>query len=137
MDRHYLIHTYTDIDGNQQTERVYDMDFLMHGEITPDVVDDLYENASLYLSIVVGMFKFMGYSDDTDEILKICTTESDYMYKYKWTAEQRLAYEDMIRQAMKHALGASDDKIEHELSSFSLYGGAFTVSDYENLTTYN
>lgn len=129
-NKDYTYHTYIDNEGKQRTERIYTNEFLMNCKPSQELIDDLYESASLYLTFVVNMFKFTGHCNDTNEILKICTTDDRYMYKYTWTKEQRYEYEQQMKQIMRNCLGMTDDEITRELDVFNAFGGAFNLNDY-------
>lgn len=130
----FTVHTYIDKQGKERTERVYSNEFLMNCEPSEELVNDLYESASLYLTFIVNMFKFTGHCNDTDEILKICTTNSRYMYEYTWTIEQRKEYENQMRKIMKNCLKMDDDSIDREIEVFSAFGGAFNLDNYSALS---
>lgn len=99
--------------------------------MTDELLDILYDTPALYLSLVVNMFKFMGYSNDTDEILKICTTNRNYMYEYKWTKEQRSEYEKQVEKILRHCFNMDDEQVEREIDVFNAFGGAFSLDKYE------
>lgn len=128
------IHTYVDKDGLTRTEKVYPIEYLMEcTNPSEEEINDFYESASIYLSFVIGMFKFCNISQDTDEILKICATNPRYMYEYKWNNEQRYEYETKMRKALMTCMGMTDDEASHEIEIFSTFGGAFSMENYDDL----
>ena len=108
-----------------------------------DDIEDFVNGDSLYLSLVVNMWRFCGYETDTKKILEICRTDENWFKNHTWTKEQRAEYEHILFNILKKCLGfgdSDDDKNEvwKNIAQYSAFGGAFDLDDYseENYKAY-
>ena len=142
----YLEHK-KNIDGLEFDEKtcaeIYPLQYLIDFTPTEDDIDDFYHSESLYLSLVVNMWKFCGYETDTKKILEICRTDENWFKNHTWTKEQRAEYEHIWFNILKKCLGfgdSDDDKNEvwKNITQYSAFGGAFDLDDYseENYKAY-
>lgn len=72
--------------------KIYDINYLVNEELTEDDLYNIFETPSLTYSLVIGMFKESGSTMSEKEILKLCKTDTDWMYKHFWTQKQKNNY---------------------------------------------
>ena len=116
--------------------KIYDNDFLLTSDISEDELDDMIEGSCLYDSISVNTFRFMGWSQDVREIVRIMKTEPNWFRKYVWSKEKRVEYEKIVHDILKRILGMDDEEAWHETEIWSGFGSAPGLDDWSSENFY-
>lgn len=111
--------------------KIYSMKYLKEKELTENDLYYLFDTPSLHYSLVVNMFKFVGYKMKNEEILDICKTNERWMYEYTWTKEQKEAWKNEVTAVFKNIYQYGPQESEHSASWWCFWNG-MTVPD-ENL----
>ena len=116
--------------------KIYDNDFLLHGNISEDERDEMIEGSCLYDSISVNTFRFMGWSQDVQEIVHIMKSEPNWFRKYVWSKEKRVEYEKIVHDILMRVLEMDDDEAWHETEIWAGFGAAPGLDDYSSENFY-
>ena len=118
--------------------QIYDNDFLLNGDIPEDEREEMIEDGCLYDSISVNTFRFMNWSQDVREIVRIMKTEPNWFRKYVWSKEKRVEYEKIVHDILMRILEIDSDEAWHETEIWAGFGAAPGLDDYseENFYAY-
>lgn len=118
--------------------KIYDNDFLLTGDIPEDELEDMIEGSCLYDSISVNTFRFMNWSQDVKEIVKIMKTEPNWFRKYVWPKEKRVEYEKIVHDILMRILEIDSEEAWHETEVWAGFGAAPGLDDWsdENFFAY-
>lgn len=97
--------------------------------VSGDEVDEWLD--SLYISMCVNMWRYCHINDDktSQELIDLMTTESRFMYDYKWTKEQRSGFEHIFYNILTKVGGFSPEDAWQNITHFSAFGPAFILVD--------
>lgn len=118
--------------GRKKAYKIFDVNYLQHGEFTEDDLYYLFETPSFSYSLVVDMFK-RTKQDLTDEkkIITLIKNDRDWMYKYYWTDKQREDFKEIVKNVYKN-VHYYNDKEAATYADWWLFCYGFTNSKLKN-----
>ena len=84
--------------------RIYPIEYLCNNELTESDLNNLLDDnkKGLLLSLIIGMFKTIKSTKRNFQIVKLIRSDKNWMYKTKWSKEQRDKYENLVINAYKN-----------------------------------
>lgn len=90
--------------------KIYEIDYLINNELSEEDLFHIFETPSLTYSLVIGMFKHSGSKLTEKEILKICKTDENWMYKNFWTQKQKDSYYSKVSDVVHNVYQYGEDQ---------------------------
>jgi hypothetical protein len=90
--------------------KIYEIDYLINNELSEEDLFHIFETPSLTYSLVIGMFKHSGSKLTEKEILKICKTDENWMYKHCWTQKQKDSYYSKVSDVVHNVYQYGEDQ---------------------------
>ena len=110
--------------GRKKSYKIFEMDYLANNELTEDDLYYIFETPSLNYSFLVNMFNETGQEiNDEKKIIKLAKSDSEWMYKYFWTPEQRENFENKMNKCMMNIYQCKDYEAESKTSWWILMYG--------------
>lgn len=105
--------------------KIYPIDYLLNEEYSESDLDALLgqNSKSLKYSIIIGMLREIGIKKRNCDIIKQITTDSKWMYKYQWTADECRDFENKLQKIIKRLYSYQDTQaLEVAQWYISIYG---------------
>lgn len=89
--------------------KIFTLDYLANNELTDNDLSNLLDNnKSLVYSIIIGMFNHINIHKSNNEIIKLITTQKRWMYKFFWSKEELMSFEDLLTKVLKNIYYTSE-----------------------------
>lgn len=92
--------------------KLYDLDYLCDEEITENDLYWIFDTDSLLYSLIIGMFRYVGYDMSNKDILTLCRDNDRWMYEYFWTQSQRNEFRKKLIKLIKNIYSYKDGSAE-------------------------
>lgn len=115
-----------------QQIKIYDLDYLINEEYTEEDLHYLLDTKSFRYSLIVGMFRFIGENNRTDnDIINICKTNDKWFDKYHWkNPNQRKQFIGKVAKIYKNLYQYSESKSYQLAEWWMLYNGFSIKGNY-------
>lgn len=112
--------------------KIYDIETLMTKEFTSDDYDEIVNDTpSLSYSLHLRMFEIIGDKRSPQEIIEMCKTDPQWMYKTFWNKQQREQFEQELVRVANNMFGYDDDEA-HSYANWWIFINGLTRNDYES-----
>ena len=89
--------------GKSKKYKIYSVDYLANNDLTEEDLHYIFDTSSFKYSLVVNMFRHAGEKNKTDaDIINICKTDENWVYKNYWTKKERASFLKKIIQVFKN-----------------------------------
>lgn len=84
--------------------KIYPIDYLCNAELTELDLNNLFDNnkKGLMYSLIIGMFKHINSKKKNYQIIKMITSNKNWMYNNEWTKNQRDDFENILIKIYKN-----------------------------------
>lgn len=113
--------------------RVYDMQYLMSGELTDEDVNYLTHNKSYVYSLVVGMYRFVKSNKSTEYIINAIKTDNSWLKDHAWSSFYRNKFEKNTAKFYKNLYYYGKEQSKMLAQWFSIMYG-FSTYESNRLT---
>lgn len=107
--------------------RLYPMTYLMNEELTESDLNHIFDTKSFLYSMIIGMFRHIGSSKRNCDIIKMCRSNSNWIYENKWKPEQRNSFEDMLTKAIMNIYSYREQRAR-SLAQWKLFQYGLSVN---------
>ena len=103
--------------------RIYNLDYLAHGDIQESDLDSLLTNKHLIYSLIVNMFKCAGYKFRPNTIMNMIKENNKWFDKYTWTSTQLTDFETILEHILYNIYRYRNEELKSYVQWFIIHYG--------------